>query len=172
MIRTMKRRKRFSLVGQRFGRLVVLAFAGWDKWQCRTWECRCDCGAIAIVKTSYLRSGKTQSCGCLHKETLQALAKKRHVEVEMRRNPTYKSWEAMKRRCRNPRATNFRYYGGKGVKVCKRWQSFANFLDDMGHRPVGTTLGRLLDMGDYRPGNCAWMNRSEQEQQRQLRKAG
>jgi hypothetical protein len=62
-------------------------------------------------------------------------------------------------RCENPKNTGFRYYGGKGVSVCDRWNpkaggSFENFVQDMGYRPNGTTIGRIVDSGDYQPGNC------------------
>jgi hypothetical protein len=77
----------------------------------------------------------------------------------------------MIQRCRNPRNTAYKNYGGKGVQVYERWEpqkggSFANFLVDMGERPEGTTLGRFRDVGDYKPGNCAWQTHEEQEQAR------
>ena len=68
----------------------------------------------------------------------------------------------MRDRCSNPNSTRFEHYGGKGVKVCSRWDSFENFLADMGERPKGTTLGRYADTGNYEPGNCAWQTAKEQ----------
>jgi len=68
----------------------------------------------------------------------------------------------MKTRCSNPKQKLWHCYGGRGVRVCKRWEKFTNFLADMGPRTEGTTLGRLMDKGNYRPGNCRWMTRSEQ----------
>ena len=65
-------------------------------------------------------------------------------------------------RCRNPNADSFRFYGGKGIKVCERWKIFDNFLADMGERPEGTTLDRLDSAKDYEPGNCRWVTAKEQ----------
>jgi hypothetical protein len=68
----------------------------------------------------------------------------------------------MKTRCSNPKQKLWHCYGGRGVRVCKRWARFENFLADMGPRPDGTTLGRVLDMGNYTVGNTFWMTREEQ----------
>ncbi len=78
--------------------------------------------------------------------------------------PTYRAWAAMKRRCYNPRAVNFKYYGGKGVAVCRRWRdSFGAFLSDMGNKPEGHTLDRFPNKnGNYEPGNCRWANQKSQ----------
>lgn len=77
-------------------------------------------------------------------------------------SPTYKSWVAMRQRCQKPGVKGYHNYGGAGVRVCPRWNSFENFLADMGERPAGTTLGRIGDMGNYEPGNCAWQTTKEQ----------
>jgi hypothetical protein len=80
---------------------------------------------------------------------------------------TYISWKKMKTRCLNPKSEKYRLYGKAGVVVCDRWQYFDKFLADMGERPPGTTLGRILDRGNYEPGNCFWMTPSEQGLARQ-----
>jgi hypothetical protein len=76
--------------------------------------------------------------------------------------PEYRSWEHMFYRCTNPKSSRWKYYGGAGVKISPRWESFENFLTDMGPRPLGTTLGRFGDVGNYEPGNCVWMTQAEQ----------
>ena len=77
-------------------------------------------------------------------------------------SPTYISWGRMLTRCYNPNAERYKTYGAKGVSVCERWGDFRNFLADMGERPEGKTLGRILDRGNYEPGNVFWMTHDEQ----------
>lgn len=92
----------------------------------------------------------------------------RGIEEEERIFPTrhelYGIWDAMKQRCRNPNCQIFKYYGGRGIKVCERWiQSFQNFLDDMGPRPAkGYQLDRIDNDGNYEPGNVRWVSNKVQ----------
>lgn len=78
------------------------------------------------------------------------------------RNTTYDRWVLMRQRCTNPNASGFANYGGRGIKVCDRWDSFENFLSDMGEAPVGCQLDRIDNHGNYTPGNCRWVSKSEQ----------
>ena len=79
------------------------------------------------------------------------------------RNPTHNSWATMIQRCNNPKAPNWKSYGGRGIGVCDRWKDFINFFADMGSRPKGTTLDRYPNKyGNYEPGNCRWATLLEQ----------
>ena len=77
-----------------------------------------------------------------------------------RRNPTYMVWRTMKDRCLNPHSENFHRYGGRGIEVCRRWLTFANFLADMGEQPPGLVLDCRNNDGNYGKRNCRWVTRS------------
>ena len=74
----------------------------------------------------------------------------------------YRSWFAMRDRCEDPKAVSYKWYGGRGIKVCDAWQDFLTFYRDMGDRPDGMTLDRINPDGNYEPGNCRWATAKEQ----------
>lgn len=81
-----------------------------------------------------------------------------------REAPEHYVWRSMLARCNNPKTASFKYYGAKGVKVCKRWLKYENFFADMGPRPApGYSIDRRNVAGDYKPSNCTWATRSEQQ---------
>jgi DNA-binding XRE family transcriptional regulator len=82
--------------------------------------------------------------------------------VNGKSSPTHKSWCMMKSRCNNPNYNRYKDYGGRGIAYCKEWESFENFLRDMGERPKGTTLDRIDNNGNYELSNCKWSTPKEQ----------
>ena len=155
------------MVGNKFGRLVVLRCAGKSKNNSLLYECRCDCGNIVIKRGSHLRRQEVKSCGCLRKdESYRKTLKLKLQRHGHSRSPTYASWSAMKYRCLNSNHIAYAQYGGRGIKVCQRWLLFDNFLADMGMRPQGKTLDRINVDGDYCAENCRWAYPKQQSRNR------
>src|SRR5262245_49685095 len=112
-----------DLAGVRFGRLRAIRPMGSNKRYNAIWECVCDCGGIKRTTAHRLISGKTQSCGCLQKERTSTHGRSR--------TRLYRLWIKMRGRCSNRNSTSWPDYGGRGIKVCDRWQVFENFAHDM-----------------------------------------
>lgn len=160
---------RVDMTGQRFGKLVAIRHVGLDKDKKHSlWECKCDCGQTTIQPRGALIYGRSVSCGCVSKTRLALRTKHGHATSGFH-SGTHRSWYAMIQRCAYPSHRAWKWYGGRGIKVCDRWlgtQGFINFLSDMGERPKGMTIDRKNVNGDYEPDNCKWATWSEQSSNR------
>jgi len=105
---------------------------------------------------------KTQGCGAC------ALARRAHGKVRTR---AWYTWTGMKDRCNNPNHSEYANYGGRGITVCEKWDSFQAFYADMGERPVGMVIERVDNNAGYFPGNCRWTTRSENMRNRRNTRA-
>jgi hypothetical protein len=148
--------------GQRVGLLKLIRLGMSDKKRA-TWLCICKCGVEKAIRADALACGDTKSCGCKSKHG-------HRKQGNGKPSPTYFSWSNMLYRCNNPNADNFKWYGGRGITVCRRWSSFVNFLKDLGPRPSGTTLDRINPHGNYTLKNCRWATAEVQANNRQANK--
>lgn len=157
-----------DLSGRKFGRLRVVIEA-YTKDREVFWLCQCECGNTTTVLAANLtkKGGHTTSCGCLRRA-----AKTHGHMLSGGRSPEITAFHNATQRCHNKRNPAYRNYGGKGVRMCRRWRGkngFVHFLEDLGKKPTPKhSLGRLLDRGNYEPGNVFWSTPEEQALHRRI----
>jgi hypothetical protein len=159
-----------NLVGKRFGRLVVIGKTNKRSWGKVVWHCHCDCGKDKDIQTRSLTSGNTKSCGCFRREVnKKAMIGNNHGlkhgdTCAGLKSSLYTVLTNMKTRCSNSNSADFKYYGGKGVSVCKEWRDdysvFRKWALSHGYKS-GLVIDRINNNGNYDPGNCQWITGSE-----------
>lgn len=147
-----------DITGKRYGLWVVEGL--WEPTNRKFWRCRCDCGKVVRVFGENLRADKSHSCGCLRREHT--------VKHGMIHHPAYVSWNAARKRCRNPKDGGYANYGGRGIKFDAAWDDFNQFWADMGPTWFKkSSLDRINVNDDYKASNCRWATAREQANNRQ-----
>jgi len=157
---TTKRPRYQDHTGRRFGRWLVLAYAG-KRVRRVIWHCRCNCGTEKLVQANHLTSKASRSCGCLRPGPLQH----GHATRKTGTTSEYHSWAGIKGRCCNPNTSAYRNYGGRGITMCESWKaSFECFLEDMGSKPGPEySIHRIANNQGYSKKNCKWATAFEQQ---------
>lgn len=150
-----------ALIGAKFNRWTVI---GYNKCYLKR-LCRCECGTEKAVNASSLVRGESTSCGCY----LRALLSNQFRTHGSSGTKAYNAWSAMRGRCNNPNNPNFHHYGGRGIKICERWERFENFLADMSEPPsTKHSIDRMNNDGNYEPSNCRWATQKQQSRNKRL----
>lgn len=167
-----------DLTGERFGRLVVIKevephISKSGKTKMRKWLCRCDCGTEKEILGTSLSRGATKSCGCLNsevaREKMLKMSTKHGFTANRETERLYLVWTHMRNRCENPKIKGYHNYGGRGIEVCKEWDSYVAFRKwaissgyDENAEFGKCTLDRIDVNKGYCPENCRWVDLKQQ----------
>ncbi len=161
-----------DITGKKFGRLTAIKFIKRKRYK-YYWEFSCSCGKVKIIRKDSVILKDTISCGCYCRENNRRLNTTHGFSIKDKR--FYGIWRKMINRCLNKKISNYKRYGGRGIKVCNRWLEFENFRDDMyksylehieEFNKENTTIDRINNEGNYRKNNCKWATMQEQSNNR------
>lgn len=143
-----------DISGMKYGKLVAVKSDGKGHGGRTRWLCKCDCGGFGYYYKNNLDHGRNH-CGC-------EANTKPNLQHGMRNHELYGVWNSMINRCENTKNKDYPEYGGRGIRVCKRWHDVCAFIEDMHPRPKGASIDRIDVNGDYEPTNCRWADNKAQ----------
>jgi hypothetical protein len=161
--------------GERYGRWTVLEVLPAAR---PTALCRCDCGTerAVLVQSLKRKNRANPSCGCWRAERTRTIVsetrwKDSHGRAAGPKDPVYRTWLHIKKRCHDPGAHNYAYYGGRGIQVAPEWRddpaAFIEYVEaNLGPSPPGWSIDRIDNDGNYAPGNIRWASPTVQARNR------
>ena len=155
-----------SLIGRRFGRLVVKECVEYNINGNSQYLCICDCQNSLIVKESALLDKSVRNCGCFNRKNIIS----KDIYKPYRDERAFKVWSYMLSRCYNPAHKAYSHYGERGIGVCDEWRNdytkFREFLYTNGYDENAAfgecTLDRIDNSKGYEPSNCRLVSMKEQ----------
>ena len=135
--------------GKKYGKLIAIKQVCSTKFGKAQWECLCECGNIKIMRSDYLKVNVMPSCGCNKR--------KGNIKHGMHGNPIYRVWKGIKGRCLYEKHPNYKYYGGRGITVCKEWNDDFLLFHDWAISNAwqkGLEIDRINNDKGYSPENC------------------
>jgi len=151
------------MIGQRFGKLMVVNLLEERRHRQKVYICRCDCGNHSEVLGANLRKGNSTSCGCSRKITCTTWCSTLQLRHGETKSKLWKTWKGIVERTTCQTSSNYSRYGGRGIGIYPDWMQYENFAAYMGQPPSPLhSIDRIDNTRGYEPNNVRWATMKEQ----------